>query len=66
MEEARQFQRKTVMDKEADDLAFLKSKGMVVTEKPDAEAFLKATAVVYESMASIVPPALVKKFRDAK
>ena len=66
MEEARQFQRKTVMDKEADDLAFLKSKGMVVTEKPDAEAFRKATAVVYESMASIVPPALVKKFRDAK
>ena len=66
MEEARQFQRKTVMDKEADDLTFLKSKGMVVTEKPDAEAFRKATAVVYESMASIVPPALVKKFRDAK
>ena len=64
MEEARQFQRKTVMDKEADDLAFLKSKGMVVTEKPDAEAFRKATAVVYESMARIVPPALVKKVRD--
>jgi nitrogen regulatory protein P-II 1 len=32
MEEARAFQRKTVADKEADDLAFLKSKGMTVTE----------------------------------
>jgi tripartite ATP-independent transporter DctP family solute receptor len=66
MEEARAFQRKTVADKEADDLAFLKSKGMTVTEKPDAEAFRKATLPVYESMANVVPPALVKKVRDTK
>jgi hypothetical protein len=39
---------------------------MVVTEKPDAEAFRKATATVYEAMASVVPPALVTKFREAK
>jgi tripartite ATP-independent transporter DctP family solute receptor len=66
MEEARAFQRKTVADKEADDLAFLKSKGMTVTGKPDAEAFRKATLPVYEAMANVVPPALVNKVRDTK
>jgi tripartite ATP-independent transporter DctP family solute receptor len=66
MEEARAFQRKTVADKEADDLAFLKSKGMTVTEKPNAEAFRKATLPVFDAMANVVPPALVKKVRDTK
>jgi TRAP-type C4-dicarboxylate transport system substrate-binding protein len=55
-----------VTDKEADDLAFLKSKGMMVTEKPDREAFQKATESVYEAMANVVPPALVKIIRDTK
>jgi len=45
--EAAQSQRKAVADKEADDLAFLKSKGMAVVEKPNAEAFRKATQPVY-------------------
>jgi len=66
MEEARAFQRKTVADKEADDLAFLKSKGMTVTQKPDREAFRRATLPVYDAMASVVPPALVNKIRDTK
>ena len=66
MKEARLYQRKTVADKEADDLAFLKSKGMTVTEKPDREAFRKATLPVYDAMASVVPPALVTEIRDTK
>ena len=53
-------------DKEADDLAFLKSKGMVVVEKPDAEAFRKATQPVYAAMADVVPPAMVAKVQDVK
>jgi tripartite ATP-independent transporter DctP family solute receptor len=66
VDESKQFQRKTVADKETDDLAFLKSKGMIVTEKPDVEAFRKATTTVYEAMADVVPPALVKKIKDTK
>jgi TRAP-type C4-dicarboxylate transport system substrate-binding protein len=66
VDESKQFQRKTVTDKEADDLAFLKSKGMMVVEKPDAQAFQKATAPVYDSMANVIPPALVKMVRDTK
>lgn len=66
LDESKQFQRKTVADKETDDLAFLKSKGMIVTEKPDVEAFRKATTTVYEAMADVVPPALVKKIKDTK
>ncbi len=66
VDESKQFQRKTVTDKEMDDLAFLKSKGMMVTETPNREAFQKATASVFEAMASVVPPALVKKVRDTK
>jgi tripartite ATP-independent transporter DctP family solute receptor len=63
---AAQFQRKAVADKEADDLAFLKSKGMAVVEKPDAEAFRKATQPVYAAMADVVPPAMVDKVREVK
>jgi len=66
VDESKQFQRKAVTDKEADDLAFLKSKGMMVVEKPDQEAFQKATGSVYEAMANVVPPALVKMVRDTK
>lgn len=66
VDESREFQRKTVTDKEADDLNFLKSKGMIVTEKPDLEAFRKSTTTVYEAMADVVPPALVKKITDTK
>jgi TRAP-type transport system periplasmic protein len=66
MKEARAYQRKTVADKEADDLAFLKSKGMTVTEKPDRGAFRKATLPVYDAMASVVPPALVNTIRNTK
>ena len=64
--ESRDFQRKTVADKEKDDLAFLKSKGMSVTEKPDVAAFRKATSPVYEAMSNVVPPALVSKIQDVK
>lgn len=64
--EAAQRQRKAVADKEAEDLAFLKSKGMAVVEKPDTEAFQKATASVYQAMADVVPPALVNKVREVK
>lgn len=66
VDESKHFQRKTVADKEGDDLAFLKSKGMIVTEKPDLEAFRKATVPVYEAMANVVPPALVKKIQESK
>lgn len=66
VKEAAQLQRKAVADKEAEDLAFLKSKGMVVVEKPDVEAFRKATASVYQAMADVVPPALVTKVRAIK
>ena len=66
VDESKHFQRKTVADKEGDDLAFLKSKGMIVTEKPDVEAFRKATVPVYEAMANVVPPTLVKKIQDTK
>lgn len=66
VKEAAQLQRKAVADKEAEDLAFLKSKGMVVVEKPDVEAFRKATASVYQAMADVVPPALVNKVRAIK
>jgi tripartite ATP-independent transporter DctP family solute receptor len=64
--EAAQFQRKTVADKEAEDLAFLKSKGMAVIEKPDVLAFLKATQPVYSAMADVVPPAMVAKIQEVK
>ena len=64
--EAAQSQRKAVADKEADDLAFLKSKGMAVVEKPNAEAFRKATQPVYAAMADVVPPAMVAKVQDVK
>lgn len=64
--EAAQLQRKAVADKEAEDLAFLKSKGMAVVEKPDVEAFQKATASVYQAMADVVPTALVNKVREIK
>jgi TRAP-type C4-dicarboxylate transport system substrate-binding protein len=64
--EAAQSQRKAVADKEADDLTFLKSKGMVVVEKPNAEAFRKATQPVYAAMADVVPPAMVAKVQDVK
>jgi tripartite ATP-independent transporter DctP family solute receptor len=64
--EAAHFQRKAVADKEADDLVFLKSKGMAVVEKPDVEAFRKATQPVYAAMADVVPPAMVSKVQDVK
>jgi len=64
--ESAQIQRKTVADKEAEDLAFLKSKGMAVIEKPDVLAFLKATQPVYSAMADVVPPAMVAKFQGVK
>jgi TRAP-type C4-dicarboxylate transport system substrate-binding protein len=66
LDESKQFQRKTVADKEKDDLAFLKSKGMIVTEKPDVAAFRKATLPVYEAMSNVVPPALVGRIQDVK
>lgn len=66
LREATQLQRKAVADKEAEDLAFLKSKGMVVVEKPDVAAFQKATMSVYQAMADVVPPALVNKVREIK
>ncbi len=66
VDESAHFQRKTVADKEADDLAFLKSKGMAVIEKPDGEAFRKATVPVYDAMADVVPAALVSKVRATK
>src|SRR4030066_2138254 len=66
VDESKRLQRKTVADKEGDDLAFLKSKGMIVTEKPDVEAFRKATVPVYEATAHGAPPALVKKIKDTK
>jgi TRAP-type transport system periplasmic protein len=66
VEEARNYQRKVVADKETEDLAFLKSKGMIVAEKPDWAAFRKATLPVYEAMANAVPPALVKKIQETK
>jgi TRAP-type transport system periplasmic protein len=66
VKEAAQMQRKAVADKEAEDLAFLKSKGMVVVEKPNVEAFRKATASVCQAMADVVPPALVNKAREIK
>jgi TRAP-type C4-dicarboxylate transport system substrate-binding protein len=64
--QAAQSQRKAVADKEADDLAFLKSKGMAVVEKPNVEAFRKATQPVYAAMADVVPPAMVAKVQEVK
>jgi tripartite ATP-independent transporter DctP family solute receptor len=64
--EAAQSQRKAVSDKEAEDLAFLKSKGMAVVEKPNAEAFRKATQPVYAAMADVIPPAMVAKVQEVK
>jgi tripartite ATP-independent transporter DctP family solute receptor len=64
--EATQYQRKTVAEKEADDLAFMKSKGIAVVEKPNVEAFRKAMSPVYSAMADLVPPAMVTKIREIK
>jgi TRAP-type transport system periplasmic protein len=64
--EGTDYERKVVADGEQADLAFLKSKGMSVIEKPDVEAFTKAVQPVYEAMASVVPSALVQKIRAAK
>jgi TRAP-type C4-dicarboxylate transport system substrate-binding protein len=64
--QAAQSQRKAVADKEADDLVFLKSKGMAVVDKPDVEAFRKATQPVYAAMADVVPPAMVAKVQEVK
>jgi hypothetical protein len=39
---------------------------MAVVEKPDVEAFRKATQPVYAAMADVVPPAMVSKVQDVK
>jgi len=63
--EARDYQRKWVQDKEKEGIAFLKDKGVVVTE-PDKAAFQAATKDVANVLIDVVGKDLVARIRDTK
>jgi tripartite ATP-independent transporter DctP family solute receptor len=63
--EAISYQREVIAQKEAEDLQFLKDKGMEVTE-PDRNAFVEATKNVPEEVKDMVPLELVEQVRNTK
>lgn len=63
--ESRDYQRKWVQDKEKEGIAFLKEKGIVVTE-PDRAAFESATKDVANVLVDVVGKDLVERIKAVK